>query len=94
MRNFFALLTIGFIIAGLFIPLAWIAAAVTGLLALGSAPPGRRPDGKRKSPGLLGGFIDDIAIGYKMMDCPYCKGKIMRDARKCQHCGEWVNKAD
>lgn len=24
--------------------------------------------------------------------CPFCNGEISADAKKCQHCGEWVNK--
>ena len=24
------------------------------------------------------------------MKCPYCKGDVPDDARKCMHCGEWV----
>ena len=24
--------------------------------------------------------------------CPFCNGEILADAKKCQHCGEWVNK--
>jgi hypothetical protein len=89
-RTFFAVLTIGFILVGFFAPLAWVGAVITGILAIGSAPPGRRPDGKKKTGGLLGGVWDDIVIGYKMKECPYCKSKIMEDASKCPHCGEWV----
>ncbi len=26
--------------------------------------------------------------------CKFCNGEISADAKKCQHCGEWVNKSD
>jgi hypothetical protein len=26
-----------------------------------------------------------------MKQCPFCMGQIPDDARKCQHCGEWVD---
>ena len=90
MRSFFAVLTIGLIVIGFIAPLAWVGAVITGIVAVGSAPPGRRADGKRKTGGLLGGVLDDIVVGHKMVDCPYCKAKIPRDAKKCQHCGEWL----
>lgn len=27
------------------------------------------------------------------MLCPYCKGEIPDEAKKCMHCGEWVDSA-
>ena len=91
MRNFFSMLTIVLIIVGFLVPIAWVGAVITGLLAIFSAPPGKRADGKARTGGLLGGVWDDIVVGYKMKDCPYCKEKIDDDAKKCKHCGEWVN---
>ena len=91
MRSFFAALTIGLIVIGFIVPLAWVGAVITGLVAIGLAPPGTRADGKRRTGGLLGGLWDDIVVGYKMDDCPYCKAKIQHDAVKCRYCGEWVN---
>lgn len=26
--------------------------------------------------------------------CPFCNGEITANVKKCQHCGEWVNKDD
>lgn len=26
--------------------------------------------------------------------CPFCNGEISSDAKKCQHCGEWIKKGD
>jgi len=89
MRNFFAAATIGLIILGFIIPMAW--AVITGMLAIGSAPTGRREDGKKRTGGLLGGVIDDIVVASKMIDCPFCKAKIEKGVQKCKHCGEWVN---
>ncbi len=28
----------------------------------------------------------------KITLCPYCNAEISSDAKKCKHCGEWVNK--
>jgi len=25
-----------------------------------------------------------------MKECPFCRGDILEDVRKCKHCGEWV----
>lgn len=90
MKQFFGFLTVGLILVGFFFPLAWIFAIITGIVAIGAAPSSKRPDGHGKTGGLLGGVWDDIVISYKMIDCPYCKAKIMKDALKCAHCGEWV----
>lgn len=27
------------------------------------------------------------------MLCPFCKGEIPDDAKKCMHCGEWIDPA-
>jgi len=90
MRNIFLGLTILLVLIGFIIPLAWVGAAISGVVAVASSPTGLRADGKKKSGGLLGGFVDSVVVGYKMDDCPYCGAKIMHDAAKCKHCGEWV----
>lgn len=92
MRPFFGILTALLVAVGFIVPLAWIGAAVCALLAIGSAPSGKRADGKARTGGLLGGVIDNIAVASKMRDCPYCRAKIVKDAKKCPHCGEWVQK--
>lgn len=28
-----------------------------------------------------------------VIPCPFCKGEIDADARKCRHCGEWIKDA-
>lgn len=28
------------------------------------------------------------------VECPYCGEEILAKARKCKHCGEWLDKAD
>jgi hypothetical protein len=63
---------------------------IAGVIAVCSAPSEIRADGKKKTGGLFGGVWDEIVVGFKMMVCPYCKAKIFRDVKKCQHCGEWV----
>lgn len=88
MRNGFLLLTVLLVIIGFLAPLAWVGAIITGLLAIGSAPPGLRLDGQPRTGGLFGGLIDDMAIARKMVDCPYCKKKIMKTAVKCPYCQE------
>lgn len=90
MRKFFSILTIGLILVGFFNPAAWVAAIITGIIAIGCAPAGYRPDGKRKTGGLLGGFWDGVVIGYKMKECPFCKFQVSKDAQKCPNCGEWL----
>lgn len=38
--------------------------------------------------------INAISPDILSMPCPFCKGKILRTAKKCKHCGEWVSKTD
>ena len=90
MRQVFNALAIVSAVAGFVFPAAFLGAIVFWAIAIACAPPGMRPDGKPKTGGLLGGFWDDIVIGYKMDDCPYCQSKIMADVKKCKYCGEWV----
>ena len=49
-----------------------------------------REDGKQRSGGLFGSVVDGFVVGYKMVDCPYCKNQILRTAIKCQHCHEYI----
>ena len=90
MRPTFQILAIISVIVGFMFPAAFLGAIVFGFLAIASAPSGLRADGKPKTGGLLGGFWDDIVIGCKMDDCPFCGSKIMADVQKCKHCGQWV----
>ena len=76
MKSFFAILTIGLICVGFFAPIAWIGAIITGLIAFFDD--------------LFGGIRRNIKSSYKMKNCPYCKSKVRRDARKCPHCAEWL----
>jgi hypothetical protein len=91
MKLFWGILTIGLILVGFFFPPAWIGAVVTGLLAIVTAPSGRRADGMRCTGGLLGGLWDDVAVSRSMMDCPHCKSNVSRKATKCPHCQEWLS---
>lgn len=92
MKNTFWILTIILVLFGFAFPVVWIGAVISGFIAISAAPEGRRLDGKKRTGGLLGGVLDDFVVGMKMMDCPYCKSKIMRDAQKCANCGEWLKK--
>ena len=94
MRTFFGILTALLVAVGFIVPLAWIGAAVCALLAIGSSPGGVRPDGRPRSGGLFGPLLDDLAMRGVTRNCPYCRAKIMKDAKKCPHCGEWVDKED
>jgi len=91
MKSFFSILTAILFAVGFIAPVAWAMAVVTAIIAIGCAPAGRRADGKRKTGGLLGGVWDELVVATKMKECPFCKSKIMKDASKCSHCGEWVN---
>jgi hypothetical protein len=44
MRNFWTIVTIGFILIGFVLPGGWIIAAITGIIAYYSSPGGERPD--------------------------------------------------
>ena len=94
MKSFFSILTIGLIVIGFVAPIAWIGAIITGIIAIGSAPAGKRPDGKARTGGLLGGLWDNYRVSKTMTDCPFCKSKIMKDAAKCPNCGEWVKEPE
>lgn len=90
MRSFFLILAIILAILRFWISLAWIGAMISGILALFSAPPRIRPDGKRRTGDLLSSLWDDMMVSAKMKDCPHYRSKIMNDATKCPHCGESV----
>jgi len=94
MRTFWGVLTIGLIVVGFLVPLAWIGAIVTGLLTIGSRPVGTRADGERRTGGLFGGMIDSGAVKQNTKECPYCKTPIKIQSLKCPHCAEWVAQPD
>ena len=96
MKIFLSILTIGLIVIGFLVPVAWIFALITGVIALLYPPSGKRADGKARTGGLLGGFWDDFQVSKTMTDCPFCKSKIKKEAVKCPNCHEWVKeqKAD
>ena len=88
MRPLFSALTIIFVIMGFFIPLVWVLAVVTAVLAIGRASDGLRVDDKAKSERLSDGVGDDIAVSQKSRACPTCLGMVSKYAAKCQYCGE------
>ena len=90
MKWLFSILTIGLAIIGFVMPIAWIGAVITGIIALGCAPAGKRADGKARTGGLFGGIWDDFQVSKTMKDCPFCKSKLKKEAVKCPNCGEWV----
>lgn len=92
MKIAFGVITVLLVVAGFFVHTLWIFAIFTGFFWIGSRPAGTRADGKRKNGGLFGPVFDRIAVNRKMHKCPYCKVLIFKDALKCSHCGEWLNK--
>lgn len=86
MRQTWSVITVLLALLGFVIPIVWAGAIITGILAIGSAPPGKRADGKPRSGGLLGGVIDDFAVKRSMMECPACKMMMRKDATICPHC--------
>jgi hypothetical protein len=91
MKPFLAKFSIVLVVLGFLWPPLWIIACITGILWIGATNPGVRPDGKRRSGGLLGPLWDDFVVSRKMVKCPYCRTLIFRDASKCRQCGEWVH---
>ncbi|MBU0777763.1 hypothetical protein KKF82_05855 [Patescibacteria group bacterium] len=67
MRSFFSILTIILVVCGFIFPLLWIGAVICLVLAIGSAPPGLRADGKKKSGGLLGSLLDAVIVKNNQM---------------------------
>ena len=92
MKKTFAVLTIILVMAGFAFPLLWIGAVIAAIIAMSAAPEGHRIDGRRKTGGLLGGMVDNIALMGKTTVCPYCQSTIMKSAQKCPNCGEWMKK--
>ncbi|RZB36037.1 MAG: hypothetical protein SRB2_02542 [Desulfobacteraceae bacterium Eth-SRB2] len=90
MRYIFIALTIGLGIIGFFIPMAWIGAAITTILAIVLKPPGVYENTKPKFSELQKGLRGEVVGGQTMRDCPFCLNKIKVDARKCPYCEEWV----
>lgn len=94
MRNFFfGFAAIFFFIAFVF-PVFFVFSFFSFVFAIGSSPPGLRPDGKRRTGGLLGGIIDNHQINATMHECNYCKEMIPNNAKKCKYCGEWSEKKE
>ena len=99
MRPLFNLLTIILAVAGFFMPLLWVLAAITAFLAIGSSSGKRRVDGKGTTGGLLGSVWDMAVIDHKkqkgmIKEYPYCKSILSGEATKCKSCGEWLIKKE
>ena len=90
MRSPLLITTVILIIAGFAIPILWAGAIVTAFLATAASPGGVRADGKKKSGGLFGPVIDDIAVSMNTKKCPYCEKKKKKTVKKCPHCAEWL----
>lgn len=90
MRGFFFGLTVVLVIIGLFLPVLWVVAIITAVLAIASAPSGVRADGKPRSGGLLGGVWDAAAVSMTTRDCPHCRTKIDKRATVCPQCSRNV----
>ena len=87
MKAGFWVLTAVLFIGGFAFPGLWMAAIFTAIIAIGSAPPGLREDGKPRSGGLLGGVWDSVVVNSKMKTCPHCAEQILKEAKVCKHCG-------
>lgn len=92
MKKTFTVLTIILAIIGFALPVLWIGAVISGIIAASASPEGYRIDGRRKTGGLFGGVMDDIALMGKTAICPYCQSKIIKNVSKCANCGEWLIK--
>jgi hypothetical protein len=90
MKSFFWMVTVVCVIAGLFVPVLWMVAIFTGILAIASAPAGQRADGKDRTGGLLGGVWDGAVISATMQNCPHCLSKIPKNAAVCRYCTRTV----
>lgn len=55
---------------------------------------GQLPDNNRESTqeSTSGSPTRDVSLNA--ITCPFCLGSISKEALKCQHCGEWLEKAD
>ena len=87
MRNTWAVITAVLAVVGFAFPVLWLPAIATAILAICSSPGGNRPDGEKRSGGLLGWLVDDIQIARTMEDCPDCRMKMFKTAKVCPHCG-------
>ena len=44
---------------------------------------------------LFGVIVALVWLAVKgKKQCPFCRGKIPIEARKCKHCGEWLEKSE
>lgn len=86
MKQKMSFLTIGLIVVGFLVPIAWGFAVITFFLGACLAPPGKRLDGKRKTGGLFGGLWDDFQDSNSSKKCPFCSEIILNDAIVCKHC--------
>lgn len=86
MRDSFLVITIVFALFGLAFHWLWNIALIAFIAGLCFPPGGVRPDGKRKSSGPLGLFLDYIVISAAMKNCPHCGRKIMKKDAVCYFC--------
>jgi RNA polymerase subunit RPABC4/transcription elongation factor Spt4 len=91
MRQLWIVLTVLLGLTGFVYSPAWLAAGITGVLAVGSAPSGNREDDKPRSREFPCGLVFDTATSIKMMDCPVCRMKMFRDAAACPFCGSHLD---
>lgn len=85
MKSIFNTLAIVCLLAGaIFNPMLLWAAGLFFFIAIGSAPSGKRVDGKSKNGGLLGGLLDQWEAPAK--SCEHCTKQIPKAATKCPNC--------
>lgn len=90
MKSFFSLLAVVSIVGGFFLPVLWVVALISIIIAIGAAPEGKRADGKAKTGGLLGGVWDSAVVSATMKKCPHCLSDIPKEASVCRHCARDV----
>ena len=88
MRPLLIVLAIILLVIGFFVPLVWVLAVISAVLAIVSSSDSVQADAREQNNGMMDGPRDDNAGLQKSRSCPACLGRVSSYASKCQFCGE------
>ncbi len=88
MRALLIVLAIILLVIGFFVPLVWVLAVISAVLAIVSSSDSVQAVAREQNNGMMDGPRDDNAGLQKSRSCPACLGTVSSYAAKCHICGE------